>query len=298
MKNIKRLVTMLAFSMLAQQVWAVDPIEACKQGIKAGDLKGAVKAAQAALNTDQAREAYLCVGRAQSMLGDTTAAIEAFKQADVASQSNMDHTVALILLGRQYQAAKAFPEALVTFNQSLALAQADKLEHFEMMNLNAIGEVYQAQGDIKQAMHYYEMAQKLALNDNERADSDERLASLYHTLGDADRALEYQLRAVQMENRAGDVEHYSNAYLFLSQLYIEQKQYDQANRYLSKLKLAISTANEPYWEARTALMLGKLNAVQGKKTEALDFYTQATQLAEKVGAKDLIAEVSAEKSKL
>lgn len=281
---------LMSFNALADDT----PAQACQQSLRAGELTKAIAFAQQAIKSNAGeREGYLCLGRAQGQAGDYAAAIAALQVADRQSNSPIEHMQALTLLGHQQKALKANAEARASYQKSLELARQDRNKFFQRVNLMGVGEIQQAEGDFKGALESYQQGAKLAANDNERADCHAHLAAAYHALGDHDQTIAQQVKAVIMEERSGELDHYAQASLTLSQYYLDAGQYANAEKALGKLLSVVTQAGDAYWEASVYQLQARLKRAQNQVAESDQLLQRALQLANKIGASELAKEIEA-----
>lgn len=278
----------LAFPVLAED----GPVQACQQSLRAGEFDKAAEYADQAIRADAGnRDAYLCLGRARGWSGAHLPAVEALQEADKRSKSPVEHMQALTLLGREHQSARAYAEARVAYQKSLDLARSERNVYFQHANLIALGEILQAEKDLKGALGLYLEGVRLAANDNERADSQAHLASVHHDMGNHDQAIIQQIKSVVMEERSGDLDHYAQANLDLGRYYSDAGQYANAERTLSKLLEIVIQAGDAYWEARAYMEQAAVRRAQNKMEESRQLLQHALDLANKIGASQLRKEI-------
>lgn len=282
--------------LVATPIWAgsaAPAVEICDRALQSGDFAQAVAHAEAALRVEpDSRDAYLCLGRAEGERGNAAEAVAALQAADKFSTQPVEHIVALTLLGNQQQSAKAYEEAIAAYRQSLAIARAEKSTQLERINLNQIGEALQGQGDPAAALEHYLQGMKLAANDNERADGNARVAAAHSLLGNHDKAIEHQLKAMLFEERSGDLNHYANANIELGRICLAAKQYADAEKWLGKFLVTIAETGNAYWQAKARYLLGQVKAAKGAAAEAAEQFAQARALAQKIGAEQLLKEIA------
>ncbi len=288
----------IAFSLLAScafNVYAADTAstpDTCQKRLSAGDYAQAISLAEESIRADaNQRESYLCLGRAQSGAGNHADALKTFEKADSLSTNPYEHIIALTLLGNELKASGKPADAIATYRKSAALAREGKIQRYEMIDLNLIGETQQESGDAQSAVNSFEQAYKLAANDNERADCHAHLASAYSALGDHDHAISHQIKAVVMEERSGDLDHYAHANLELGKIYLAAKQYADAEKLMSRMLPVIVQAGDPYWEASIYEMQAQIKAYQGQPADAKSLIEKGVSLARKIGADALAQQI-------
>lgn len=272
---------------------AAQSVVACDRALQSGDFARAVAQAETALRVaPNHREAYLCLGRAQGERGNAAEAVAALQTADKLAAQPVEHMVALTLLGNQQLATKAYEEAIAAYRQSLAIARAEKSTQLERINLDQIGEALQGKGDPAGALEHYLQGLRLAANDNERADSNARIAAAYSRLGHHDQAIEHQIKAMLFEERSGDLNHFANANIELGRICLAAQQYADAEKWLGKFLGIIANTGSAYWQAKARHLLGQVKVAKGSAAEAAEQLAQARALAQKIGAEQLLKEIA------
>jgi len=278
---------------------AEDQVAACSSALDKGDAISAQRFAEEALKRNSKnREALLCDGRALNAQGRYTEALSAFERGEKLSKSAFDDLIAHLLIGNLHMKNGKYPEALASYEKSLSLSTTEKNDKFIRISENMLGETYALSGDYPQALAHYATGSKLAMNDNERADSYERLASTYKALAQYDQAIEFQLKGVMMQKIAGDLDQYANASLALGQIYIAAKDYASAERTLNKLLQFCKDNGGAYYEAKTDLYLAQSKAESGNADAAKTLLSDAGAIAKNIHASDLVAEIDAASNKL
>jgi tetratricopeptide (TPR) repeat protein len=273
---------------------ATASVQTCDQALEGGaNLANAAALAETRLRTaPDDREAWLCLGRVRGELGEHNTALAALKTAEKLSKTPFERIVALTTLGNEYQTGKAYALAIDNYQQSLSIAREQKSARMQRINLNLIGESMQEEGNTTGALEQYQQGMKLAANDNERADSDARVAAAHSLLGNHDKAIEYQLKAMLLQERVGDLDHYANANIELGRICLVARQYADAEKWLNKFLVSIAESGAFYWEAQGRYMLGMVKAARGNDAEAKEQFQQSQALAEKVGAQQLLKDIS------
>ena len=269
-----------------------DGVEACSKALETGDAAKAATLAQEALpGASSKREVYLCLGRAAGELGKHDEALAALQAAEKLSTQPVERMIALTLLGNQHREAKNTAQAIVYYRKSLEIARAEKNAGFELINLNQIGSALEESGDAAGALEQYQLGLKLAANDNERADSHARIAAANSLLGQHDKAIEHQLKAMLFEERAGDFNHYAHANIELGRICLVAKRYTDAEKWLGKFLGTIAEAGDSYWQAKARYMLARVKSAKGDGGEAKEQFTLARNMASKLGASQLLQEI-------
>ena len=136
------------------------------------------------------------------------------------------------------------------------------------------------------------------MNDNERAESFERIAATYTALKQYDLAVEHQLKATIMQQKAGTLDDYANASYSLGQAYKNAKDFDAAERTFTKLLQFSKDNGGAYYEAKANVGLAEVKTAKGEKDSAINLYTEALKVAKNLGENELTVEIDAALKKL
>ena len=281
------LLGLTAFTLAAH---ADDSLQGCQKALAAGEYADAAKFGQKAGGYDGA----MCAGRALLVSDDAAGAVAAFASAEKTARDAFEQMLAITFLARASQAAGKADEALGHYDRSLKIAEQLGQKQGIMVNLNESGQLLQTKGDYQAALERFQRAYPNAANDNERADCNQLIASAYSQLHDYDKAIEYQLKSMLMQQRSGDPDHYLNAKLELAAIAVAAKDFPRAQKELDEsLKISQSAGSE-YWRARTMLYQARLEKARGNTEQAKNILQDALAISIKIGAKALSAQISAD----
>ena len=267
---------------------------ACNLTLDKGNGANAIVIADEILKQDaNNRDALLCKGRALGAQGKYEAALSALELAAKQSQLGFDGIISYLLIGNLHLENKKNIEAIASYEKSLAICEAEKNDKFKLINYNLIGEAHTQNNDLNAALASYLAGSKLTKNDNERADSFERLGATYSALGQHDFAIEHQLRGMLMQQKSGTLDQFADASLALGQFYRKAKEYASAENTYAKLIKFAKDNGGAYYEAKASFELAQLKAASGDATSAKNMLSDALKLAKSIGDKGLSAEIEA-----
>ncbi len=266
----------------------------CNQLVKNGKPEKALDSAGQLLKKNQKnREVVLCKARAQMALNQFADAVPTLTTVEQLSNSPNDHMMSLAMLGNAYKGNQQFNEAVASYQQSMDIAKAQKNKSFERITCNLVGEVQALNKQFDEAITSYQAGLKLALNDNERADAFERIASIYNQQQKHNQAIEYQLKATLAYTHYGDLDAQANAGLELGRIYMDAGELDQAEKSINKiLKLAVDNGGA-YWEVKSDLYLAKVKMGSHQSNDAKKLLESAQKLNKEVGDAMLSETISA-----
>ena len=271
---------------------AADKVSACNAALNKGELSSAITISEAILKqVPNHREGLLCKGRALGAQNNYDAALTTLEMAAKQSKSGFDEILSHIFIGNLHKNNNRNMEAIASYEKSIKICEAERNDKFKRINLNLIGETQIKNNNLNAALASYLAGSKLALNDNERADSFERLASTYSALGQHDAAIEYQLKAVLMQQKAGTLDDYANASYTLAQIYEKAKEYGNAEKSFSKLLQFSKDNGGAYYEAKASYALGKIKAITGDTERAKTAMAEALVIARNIGEAKLASEI-------
>lgn len=279
---ISQLLSFNAYADLADDAYL------CNKASNKGDFNQALSLSDKMLKQDSHyREALLCKGRAQGGLGQIDAGITTMQAADKLSASPFEHVVALTLIGNLQKKSNKTAEAMASYKQSLAIAEASDNAQFQRIDNNLLGELSMESNQLQAGLDYYLAGKKFVANDNERADNYQRIASTYSLLKQHDLAIENQVRALLMQKQSGTLDDYANTSLELGRIYTVAGEYVNADRTYAKLIQFAQENGGAYYEAKALLYAGLAKNASGDKEGAKKYYADADKVAKKVGDSEL-----------
>lgn len=279
---------LLSFNAISAEV---DPqIIACNSALNNQQYESAIAKANVAIKQKNlAAQGMMCKGRALLALGKTEEAKTEFTLADKKASNDFDKTVANLLLGNLQKQQQQYQEAIKLYETSLALALKDDNRNYARVSYNLIGETYGLLANHEMSLKYLEEGEKLAMNDNERADSYERIAANYQAQQQFDNAIAYQIKGITMQKKAGTLDQYAEANLTLGQLYTQNKDFVTAEATYARLLQFSQENGGAYYEAKTNIYLAHTKLAQGDSAAAKQLFEQAKTIADKIQATDLTA---------
>ncbi len=293
-----RILSMALIALFAQTAFAQDEsiaskVNACNQAIKEGDASKALAYAEQVFKLDKNnRDALLCKGRAHGGTGQFEEALIALNSAEKLSATPRDHMIALALIGNVQRNKQQYDAAIQSYQESMSFAKAASDKRFEGIDLNLIGDTL---GDKKQfdaAIENYIASDKLAANDNEHADSYERIATAYDKLAQHDKAIEYQIKADLIQERSGDLDHQANASLEMGRLYMVAGDYQKAERSINKVIKLSKDNGGAFWEAKSYFYLAQVKIADQQPEKAKALLTDAQSITKEIGEESLGDEIS------
>lgn len=271
----------------------------CNQALEKGDYAASIKIASEMLKTDKMyREALICKGRALGADGNYQEGLKALELAANNSSVGFEQIIAHILIGNLHKKNQQLNDAIASYEKSLNISKTTNDAKFERINHHYIGDIQTLKQDLNVALASYQEGSKLAMNDNERAESFERIAATYTALKQYDLAVDHRLKATNMQQKAGTLDDYANASYALGQTYKNAKDYEAAERTFTKLLQFSKDNGGAYYEAKANVGLAEVKASKGEKGSAISMYTEALKVAKNIGENELAVEIEAALKKL
>lgn len=282
------LITLLLWNFNINAIEVDTQIIACNDALNDQQYEAAIAKANVAIKQKAlASQGLMCKGRALLAMGKAEEAKAEFIAADKKALNDFDKTVANLLLGNLQKKQQHYQEAIKLYEISLAFAQKDDNRNYARVSYNLLGETYGLLGDYATSLKYLEEGEKLTMNDNERADSYERIAANYQAQQQFERAVQYQIKGVTMQQKAGTLDQYAEANLTLGQLYTQGKDYAHAEQTYAKLIKFSQDNGGAYYEAKTNIYLAQAKLAQGDAATANQLLEHAKTIADKIQATDL-----------
>lgn len=259
-------------------------LESCDASVKSHQYAQAIQLAEQ--HPAQA-EFWLCKGRAQSGLSQYALAQQSFKQAISLKPVGLDLISAHMLLGNAQLEAKLHDAALESYQQALKFSEQQNMRRYARVAHNLIGEAYFDLGKYAESLEAFAAGEKLAMNDDERADSYVHEALTYQQLHQLDKAVEYQLKGVMMLRKSGAPEQFAEASLTLAQLFTVKQDYVGADKTYQRLMEYAHDNGGTFYEAKTAIYWAQAKRAQGDQAAASALLKQAETMAAKLNDSEL-----------
>ena len=264
----------------------------CAAALNKGDLNTAVKTSTDLLKLDpKNHDGLQCQGRALGAQGKYAEAVSALEASASNTTDGFEEIISYLFLGNLHKDNNKNAEAITAYEKSIKVCELEKNDKYKRISLNLMAEAQAQNKDFNAALASYLAGSKLAMNDNERADSLERIAVTHKALGQYDQAIEYQLKGVNMQKKAGTLDQYANANLALGDIYIAAKDYANAEKTFTNLAKFSNDQGGAYFEAKADVGLAQTKTASGDATAAKVFVDKAKSIAKETKDKALEQEI-------
>lgn len=286
--------TLFLFSLSANAntVDVAEKLGECNSALNKGDLNTAVKSAAELLKLEpKNHDGLQCKGRALGAQGKYAEAVSALEASAVNTSDGFEQIISYLFLGNLHKDNNKNAEAIAAYDKSIKLCEAEKNDKYKRISLDLKAEAQAQSKDYNAALASYLAGSKLAMNDNERADSLERLAATYKALGKYDEAIEHQLKGVNMQKKAGTLDQYANANLTLGDIYLAAKDYANAEKTFANLAKFSNDQGGAYFEAKADIGLAQTKAASGDAAASKELVEKAKTIAKDSKDKALEEEI-------
>lgn len=278
MKSIKFVGLLLAFLVSANASALTKEELACNDLLEKGESEKALQQADIILKVDpKSASALICRGRAFNLLEKPELAIQAFKQVETSTQDAYDRAVALILIGNNYNRLHKYPEAITAYES--AQEMSGKYQQLKLYSFMSLGDLQDANNNLAAALDAYQKAHALSMNDNERGETASKLAATYVKLKQYDLAVENQVKAYLMMEKAGTLDQYAQASVTLGRDYYLNKNYEIAEKTLNKIINFAKERGGAFYEAQGSYVLALVKAAQNDQATAKKLVEYAKKIA-------------------
>ena len=271
---------LFSLSANANTTEVAEKLGECTAALNKADLSTAVKSSTDLLKLDpKNHDGLQCKGRALGAQGKYTEAVSALEASAANTTDGFEQIISYLFLGNLHKDNNKNAEAIAAYEKSINICELEKNDKYKRISLNLMAEAQAQNKDFYAALTNYLAGSKLAMNDNERADSFERLASTYKALGHYDQAIEYQIKGVSMQQKAGTLDQYANANLALGDIYIAAKDYANAEKTFANLAKFSNDQGGAYFEAKADVGLAHTKTASGDTNAAKVFVDKAKTIA-------------------
>ena len=256
-------------------------------------------------NFDKAREAYgkvrgldpkrvdalLAQGRVEIKSGDSAKGLDYLSSAlNLATQFNREEQQADIqqAMGVAYQALNRLPDALRSFEDSLAIKRKLGLKSGTAESLSAIAQVHRALGKPDLALQGYTEALNLLRETGDKAGTAgaiNDLGNLLYDQGNYEKALNLFKEFLRIETDLGSEQDQGLALNNIGNIYLAKGDYEDAHTYFEQALQKREKFQVDGDTADTLHNLGETSTNLGLYGQALAQYLRAVDLRRKIGDK-------------
>ena len=203
---------------------------------------------------------------------------------------NFNSTLAACLewRGSFYKGSKKYDSALIYYDSALQIAGSDTtrwLRKVRGFTLFQKAMIYEMQDNLYPALQYYFDSWKNyeSIDFSKQKMIALRVASIYHDLGNGDKALDYYQQALQLYKKATGKDASDEAegiYTSISTIYYDRGDLQKAGYYLQKMARAMPDTGETFVSGGYYYLAGKIALKENKTDSAIYLLQQALKYYE------------------
>ena len=286
---IKQLTLTTFFNLLLlNNVFAYNNENNCEKELSKNDYAKAKQEAEKLIDNDPFSGNF-CLAKVFFNENKVSESILLFEKSEKLAQHPANQMLSIIFKGIAYKENNDLKQALSVFTTGYETAKLgnSKFVQFERRFLIQMGDVKERQKDNEKAYEYFAMSLKSSSNDDERAESYDRLAKCAANQGFYDRAREYSLKGSIMYQKSGFLNEFAELTILKGEYEVLDNDYEKGIRTLKDLEELCIEAGGDYYLAKTYLKLYQLSK------EDKDLYlAKAKEVATRIGANDIIKDIN------
>ena len=194
----------------------------------------------------------------------------------------------LIAAGNDFDRIARYADALLLFEQSLAIYQEIGDQEGEGVARNNIGNIYRVRGDYDTALRYFEQSlvicREIGNKEGEGATLN-NLSQIYDVRGDYATALTYLEQSLAIQRKIGDRDGEGTTLNNLSQIYDALGDYATALTYLEQSLAIRREIGDKAGEGTTLSNIGAIYHAQSEYATALTYLEQSLAISREIGDK-------------
>jgi CHAT domain-containing protein len=248
------------------------------------------------LQNDRKGEAkvHLLAGYIAGGIGQPEKAVAELQRARDLYQEINDRSgegLSLIALGLSHSLKRDDTAAINLYREAITILHPIGNRHSEAIALNALGQAYENVSDYSLAFNNYEKALQL-FQDIDAIDGESvstfKIAKTYHLRKDYDQALKYYERCLKLSRAARKARTEVNALTEMAKIYALQGRHDLAAKQYRVVEKFYESIRDQRGRAVALNSYGDFLLRQKQTQPALDAYSRALPLSEKVGDKGIL----------
>lgn len=286
---IKQLTLITFFNLLLlNNVFAYNNENNCEKELSNNDYAKAKQEAEKLINNDPFSGNF-CMAKVLFSENKAQESIDLFEKSEKLAQHPADQMLSIMFKGLAYKENNDLKQALSIFTTGYETAKLgnSKFVQFERRFLIQMGDVKEKEKDNEKAYEYFAMSLKSSSNDDERAESYDRLAKCAANQGFYDRAREYSLKGSMMYKKSGYLGEFAELTILKGEYEVLDNDYEKGIRTLKELEELCIEAGGDYYLAKTYLKLYKLS-----KEDKDVYLAKAKEVATRIGANDIIKDIN------
>ena len=286
---IKQLTLITFFNLLfLNDVFAYNSENNCEKELSKNDYAKAKQEAEKLINNDPFSGNF-CMAKVLFSENKAQESIALFEKSEKLAQHPADQMLSIMFKGLAHKENNDLKQALSIFTTGYETAKLgnSKFVQFERRFLIQMGDVKEKEKDNEKAYEYFAMSLKSSSNDDERAESYDRLAKCAANQGFYDRAREYSLKGSMMYKKSGYLGEFAELTILKGEYEVLDNDYEKGIRTLKELEELCIEAGGDYYLAKTYLKLYKLS-----KEDKDVYLAKAKEVATRIGANDIIKDIN------
>jgi len=274
--------------LLLNNVFAYNNENNCEKELSNNDYAKAKQEAEKLINNDPFSGNF-CMAKVLFSENKAQESIALFEKSEKLAQHPADQMLSIMFKGLAYKENNDLKQALSIFTTGYETAKLgnSKFVQFERRFLIQMGDVKEKEKDNEKAYEYFAMSLKSSSNDDERAESYDRLAKCAANQGFYDRAREYSLKGSMMYKKSGYLGEFAELTILKGEYEVLDNDYEKGIRTLKELEELCIEAGGDYYLAKTYLKLYKLS-----KEDKDVYLAKAKEVATRIGANDIIKDIN------
>lgn len=286
---IKQLTLITFFNLLLlNNVFAYNNENDCEKELSKNDYAKAKQEAEKLIDNDPFSGNF-CLAKVLFNENKVSESISLFEKSEKLAQHPANQMLSIMFKGIAYKENSNLKQALSVFTTGYETAKLgnSKFVQFERRFLIQMGDVKERQKDNEKAYEYFAMSLKSSSNDDERAESYDRLAKCAANQGFYDRAREYSLKGSIMYQKSGFLDEFAELTILKGEYEVLDNDYEKGIRTLKDLEELCIEAGGDYYLAKTYLKLYQLS-----KEDKDVYLAKAKEVATRIGANDIIKDIN------
>jgi len=274
--------------LLINNVFAYNNENNCEKELSNNDYAKAKQEAEKLINNDPFSGNF-CMAKVLFSENKAQESIALFEKSEKLAQHPADQMLSIMFKGLAYKENNDLKQSLSIFTTGYETAKLgnSKFVQFERRFLIQMGDVKEKEKDNEKAYEYFAMSLKSSSNDDERAESYDRLAKCAANQGFYDRAREYSLKGSMMYKKSGYLGEFAELTILKGEYEVLDNDYEKGIRTLKELEELCIEAGGDYYLAKTYLKLYKLS-----KEDKDVYLAKAKEVATRIGANDIIKDIN------
>lgn len=198
----------------------------------------------------------------------------------------LEQAAALYYKGKNLSLKGEYDQALILYEQALAINEKHKNSYGKSVNLSAIGDIYRLRSDFTKALEYFSKSRAISEQENYELLTGATLSvigDIYYRLSDYSKAMEYQKKALRIYEKSGRKENEAGVLVNIGNIHLSSEENSEALAFYTKALTIYEKYGNKLGMAKVTGNMGVVYQNISDYPKSITWFTRSLELSEQLG---------------